>query len=75
MRSWGRRCDNRGCAPGVANPGQTVDRRGAPTVCVEERRLAAIAKLPPARDPIVEDDEFEVVFSGKDSLSKFARVG
>jgi hypothetical protein len=32
--------------------------------------LAAIARLPP-RAPI--DDDFDVVFSGKDSLSKFLK--
>jgi len=39
---------------------------------LEERRLAAIAKVPP-RPPLEDDDEFEVVFSGKDSLSKFRK--
>ena len=49
--------------------------RASPTCpdCVlEERRLAAIAKVPP-RPPLEDDDEFEVVFSGKDSLSKFRK--
>jgi hypothetical protein len=38
---------------------------------LEERRLAAIATLPtPPRD----DDDLEVVWSGKDSLSSLVRT-
>jgi len=48
-----------------------------PDCVLEQRRLAAIEKLPaPPPRPEFDDDEFEVVWSGKDdSLSNLVKHG
>jgi len=74
LQPWIAELEQRRTCPDCGKPRPPGGSGRCPDCVLEQRRLAAIEKLPAPRRPEFDDDDFEVVWSGKDdSLSNLVK--